>query len=85
MMAEIMAKQAAAGNNPNAGLTYDPEKYNKKEFDEVWQIQYKYGSGGGGRKLGKSKDRIKSKASHERWKVEGKVVEEGFAPQFDDV
>ena len=29
MMADIMAKQSAAGNNPNAGLTYDPEKYNK--------------------------------------------------------
>jgi hypothetical protein len=28
MMAEIMAKQTAQGNNPMAGLTYDPTKYN---------------------------------------------------------
>lgn len=37
LMEEVMAKQAAAGMNPMAGLPYDPDKYGKN----------KMGSGGG--------------------------------------
>lgn len=60
-----------------------PRKYKKKEFDKMWQIQYKYS---GAEKNGSTHQNTKqpsdggSAGTNGHWTVSGSVVSEGFRP-----
>jgi len=67
---------AAAGCGADEGC---PVKYNKDEYDEVWQIAYTFGSekGGKGRYLETKRER-----KGKQWSVKGDVIKEGFKPNY---